>query len=101
MKRFKHTQLTRGLYKIGGFSLIAAGCVLTATPLPMGLIMIATGTAAVIPVSAKARRIVRASRRHFSLWDKALGRVALIAPERMGRILTMTAPRKSKIMEQI
>ncbi|XBQ16355.1 MAG: hypothetical protein ABL308_00410 [Oceanicaulis sp.] len=84
------------VYQILGGLLIVLGVPLFWTPIPIGLIMIATGIALIIANSDAAREWVRTLRMKHPRFDNWVTRAEGVVPHPFDRILKQTEARREE-----
>jgi|GEM_PF-1351272 hypothetical protein len=84
------------IYQILGALLILLGLPLFWTPLPVGLIMIASGIALIISNSNAAREWVRTLRLRHHRFDAWVSRAQRLVPHPFDRILQQTEARRAR-----
>ena len=72
--------------------LIVAGLVFIPLPIPIGAILVLTGTALLISCSASFTRFIRFIRRNIAPLDMAFDRIAMVLPSALNRLLKQTEP---------
>ena len=82
------------VYQIAGFLLILFGLPLFWTPIPIGLIMIASGVALIISNSDWARERVRTMRRFNPGFDRWVCKAEGVVPHPFDRVLKSTEARE-------
>ncbi len=87
------------VYQITGFLLILLGLPLFWTPIPVGLIMIASGIALIISNSDWARERVRRIRRFNPGFDRWVCKAERVVPHPFDRVLKSTEARPDACAE--
>jgi len=87
-----------------GWILVIVGLIVIPLPIPLGLLMVATGFTVLIPVSRTARRGLRAVRRSLPTFSHHLNRAAIHLPVGLRRVIDTTdpfRPRRSPRKQQL